>query len=93
MAKKTTTPPATTKTLLQLARELPPPRPASFLDKLAPEAAAEFVALRAAYHAKKLPAHMTATRIFRDVIAVHHPDACSEATFRKWISTSEARNG
>ncbi len=87
----TTAPPA--KTLLQLVKETPPPRPASFLDKLAPETAAEFLALRAAYHGKKLPAHMTPTRIYRDVISAHHPDVCSEATFRKWMNVNEARNG
>lgn len=86
-------PPPPAKTLLQLVKALPPMRPASFLDKLPAEVIAELVEIRLAYQNKKLPAHMTALRIYREVVAVQLPDACSESTFRKWMNASEARNG
>lgn len=90
MAKKKVAP-KPTRTLLEVAKSLPPPRASGFIDKLPAEAQQQLLELRAAYQAKKLPAHMSTARIYREVVSPQHPDLCGESTFRRWMS--EAAHG
>lgn len=75
--------------LLDLAKSASPPSRSNFTDRLPPDVRDELLELRRAFQANELPAHMTATRIYREVVSPAHPDICGIDTFRRWLGVAE----